>query len=360
MEKYKVDFAKLDKERPIGVSGLMRVKNDGEFVAASIESCIEALDELIIVYDDSEDNTEEVIKLKQKKYSDKIKVYHYGPQISSHNLSDSEIDTLMELPEDSPHLLATYYNWTMAKVTYRYAFKIDADQIYFSEKLKMICDLYRSQETQKVFVSEKIIYSYFEFLNRLFFHLSPKTYPLFSHLLFGDYMAKRVQSYIFKRICNDKIISSFSGLNIFVDEKIMIPLGRFCDGIQPPTNGSGDHIFFKPSSQNRYVAWPQKMYHRIIEIMKPSNKMYFGGGFLWLHLNPNRKSVIKTNRISYKGHTICYDNFINCNFFDLYLKYNLTASYEMKFYIYQSLLADKSVIEKNIIKYQDLLLQIKA
>ena len=97
MEDYKVDFTLLDKERPIGVSGLMRVKNDGDFVSLSIDSCITALDELVIVYDDSEDNTEEIILKKQAEYPSKIKVYHYEPQICSHNLSDSEIGQCQKL-----------------------------------------------------------------------------------------------------------------------------------------------------------------------------------------------------------------------------------------------------------------------
>ena len=40
-----------------GVSGIMRVKNDGEFIAASIKSCIDALDELVVVYNDCTDNS---------------------------------------------------------------------------------------------------------------------------------------------------------------------------------------------------------------------------------------------------------------------------------------------------------------
>lgn len=45
----------------IGVSGLMRVKNEAEFIALSVESCIDALDELIIVFQDCQDNTPQII-----------------------------------------------------------------------------------------------------------------------------------------------------------------------------------------------------------------------------------------------------------------------------------------------------------
>lgn len=51
-EDYYVDMSFLKKVRPVGVSGLLRVKNDAEFLSDCIESCIDALDELIICYQD--------------------------------------------------------------------------------------------------------------------------------------------------------------------------------------------------------------------------------------------------------------------------------------------------------------------
>ena len=48
-----------DKDREVsysqlknGLSGIMRVKNEARFIADCIDSCIEALDELVIVYND--------------------------------------------------------------------------------------------------------------------------------------------------------------------------------------------------------------------------------------------------------------------------------------------------------------------
>ena len=35
----------------------MRVKNDGQFIERCIESCIDALDELIVVHNDCTDNS---------------------------------------------------------------------------------------------------------------------------------------------------------------------------------------------------------------------------------------------------------------------------------------------------------------
>ena len=43
------------------VAGIMRIKNEGMFVEGCIESCIDALDELVVVYNDCTDNTAEEV-----------------------------------------------------------------------------------------------------------------------------------------------------------------------------------------------------------------------------------------------------------------------------------------------------------
>ena len=88
--QYSVDIASFSQKRRCGVSGILRVKNDAEFLADSIESCIEALDELIIVYNDCTDQSPEIIKIKAKQYCNKIKYYEYKPKIYSNNLSEEE------------------------------------------------------------------------------------------------------------------------------------------------------------------------------------------------------------------------------------------------------------------------------
>ena len=46
----------------MGLSGLMRVKDDALTLEASIDSCIDGLDELIITYNDCTDNSAEIKK----------------------------------------------------------------------------------------------------------------------------------------------------------------------------------------------------------------------------------------------------------------------------------------------------------
>ena len=44
--EYTVDLSQLTKERPLGVTGILRCQNSADFLDACIESCIEGLDEL--------------------------------------------------------------------------------------------------------------------------------------------------------------------------------------------------------------------------------------------------------------------------------------------------------------------------
>ena len=105
-EDYYVDMSFLKKERPVGVSGLLRVKNDAEFLSDCIESCIDALDELVICYQDCTDNAPEIIREKQRKYPDKINVFYYAPFVYYYNLTEEEIKYAFSLPETSIHKAA--------------------------------------------------------------------------------------------------------------------------------------------------------------------------------------------------------------------------------------------------------------
>jgi hypothetical protein len=61
---YKIKYE--NPNRKIGLSGLMRVKDDALTLEASIDSCIDGLDELIITYNDCTDNSAEIIEKKKR------------------------------------------------------------------------------------------------------------------------------------------------------------------------------------------------------------------------------------------------------------------------------------------------------
>ncbi len=120
-----VDFSLFDsKLRNEGISGFMRLRNEAEFLAVSIDSWILYLDELIIVYNDCQDDTESIIQDYINKYPDKIKAFHYIPVVYPQG---SEL--YKHLPSDHFQSLVNYYNFSLSKTTKKWAIKIDGDQV---------------------------------------------------------------------------------------------------------------------------------------------------------------------------------------------------------------------------------------
>lgn len=312
-EEYKINNEPNIRFLRNGVSGLMRVKNEAEFIALSIDSCIDALDELIIVFQKSEDKTEEEIRKKQRQYPDKIKVYFYEPTINSHNLSDEEFEELSKLPNDSVHLLSNYYNYTLSKASYKYALKIDADQIYNKYKLKVICDAYRSESKEKIAIRENISYVMVKFIGMFCFHLVNRVGINFQPQIPSSIL-KLYYSCALKKIKNKKIISSFMGINLYIkDNTPFLPLGNYKNKTFPPFNGIDDHILFTISSDTYYLPSPQKSRHAmykncIIESFSMDKYMYkplgYGRnfvnmGFLWIHVAPLKKNIYLSTKDLY-------------------------------------------------------------
>ena len=153
----------------------MRCQNSADFLDACIESCIEGLDELIAVYHNCTDETANILKRKQSKYPYKIKIFEYQPYIYPIDLTDEQFQETMNLPKDSIHLLSGYTNYAISKVTYRYAIKIDSDQLFFSESFKKYCDAYRTEQKVRINPLEQLAYKlYISYLHNPKKDKSPK------------------------------------------------------------------------------------------------------------------------------------------------------------------------------------------
>lgn len=302
-----VDLAHLKKDRPIGVSGFLRVKNEAEFLSLCIDSCIDALDELIIVYQECEDNSPEIIEQKRRQYPDKIKSFFYRPKVLFTNLSESEFKYVSALPLDSIHTFCNYTNYALSKVTFRYVLKIDADQIYFTDKLKTICDSYRKETKERITISERLaaIHLYiFANITQIFPKLITSRIKC---IVPSNKQVEAYRNYVIKSIINNKNPISFSGINLlYADEKWQLPLSNYSQGLFPPFNGINDTIYLKIDADTYFTPQPLQSenikYHRCVaetfnkdkslrlykSFFKPS-LLY--GGFLWYHAAPLKKSV---------------------------------------------------------------------
>ncbi len=335
----------FSKERPIGISGLLRTKNGADFISDCIDSCINALDELIIVYQESSDDTEKIIIEKQKQYPDKIRFYFYEPKVYSHNLSEEEYDYALNLPKNSIHLLSNYYNFALSKAKYKYAIKIDDDQIYFSDKFKEILDLYKREDKVKILPKEEFAFKYYQKLYKKILK-NPNYLNSFScHFLIPKFFIKNLISYLKKKIQNDKIMTSFSGINLFEDK---IPLGSFeTPDLLSPFNGTFDTVCFPVSSDTYYIPFYDKENNRIIERFKNDNKPMleiFPMGFFWIHLKEMKKLVYEKVKDKYKGKCIKIDEFFNTNFFKLEKKTNYRSFSHLRLIYYISFVSDNRII----------------
>ena len=299
---YMVDLSELERERLCGVSGLMRVKDEARWVAQSIDSCIAALDELIICYQESTDGTEEIVEQKRLQYPDKIRTFFYAPPVYTHNLSKEDFQYAGGLPEDSVHLLSNYYNYTLLKARYRYAVKIDADQIYFSDRLKRLCDAYRNELQQKITLGEYMADKYLEIF-RIILGMSFNMFflRLIDFLPFQKTVFRQYNAYLFKQVCRIKCMTILSGINLSKKNgKWGIAGFKENIGTSLAFNGSGDtfifqisdHTFFSPMYQTydpkevtyKIVYNDYYKKYRIIERFHHNNCLSLYGGFCWYHM----------------------------------------------------------------------------
>ena len=307
-EIYVVDTDTLTRERPVGVSGLLRCKNCEDFLEMCIDSCIDGLDELIAVYHDCTDRTPEILRQKAAQYPDKIRVFEYQPSVYPIDLDEEELEKAKLLPPDSIHTLAGYCNYALSKASYRYAVKIDADQVYFTDRLKHICDAYRSDKKVRFNVAECISYNlyraYVDSFNRI--EMRPfrwlERIALWTHASYASYLEKMIIRY--------KVPVSMSGINLFrKDREWMVGLGQEhpepdSKEILPPFNGVRDTFFFEVSEDRifRYMTETKlDGRHRGVEVMRCPNEI-LDVGFCWFHLRALMKEHEEGYRQSYRKH----------------------------------------------------------
>lgn len=284
----------------LGVTGLMRVKDDADFVGASIDSCIDAIDELVVVYNDCSDNSPEIIERKRREYPNKIKVFEYKPRVYALNLTKEEYEIARGFPEDSPHLLSSYYNFALSKASFSHALKIDADQVYFSEELKELCDIVRvGQPKKRIRYWIGAIFHYYFLLYRF---ISLRRYQYFPIL--PEWMVKVFRNayidYARYKVKIENACISLSGINVVEDEgKWYVPMGWKNDNfnILPPYNGENDHLIFRVSPHTYYKPLVLTYYNMqrnnpysvIEEFVHPYKPMFMG--FAWFHLNSMRRNL---------------------------------------------------------------------
>lgn len=290
MEKYseyRVDFASFGDERPLGVSGVLRCRNSADYLEACIDSSIDALDELVAVYHDCFDETGDILERKRLQYPGKLKVYRYAPFVYSPHLDEDGWAEVRNLSPVSVHLLSGYSNFALSKTTYRYLLKIDSDQVYFTGKLKRLCDAYRSEREVEVGLWECTAFNLFRTYLYAFFREEMQPYRWMERVAVWSYPF--YLSYVEKMVIRKKIAVALSGINLYTEgEEWLVGLGDPSQPVLPPFNGVGDTFVFPMEAGARYERKLQEQdrkgrRYRVIECMDFCATLWYGG-FYWFHL----------------------------------------------------------------------------
>lgn len=272
-----------------GLSGIMRAKNEAHFIEKCIDSCIDALDELIVVYNDCTDSTPEILARKQKQYPDKLKIYSYNHSVLSHNLTWEEFEYAINLPEDSVRLHSNQCNYALSKVSYKYAVKIDPDQIYFADEINKwrdVCNGKIQMKWRVGFVLGWFFMMYISFYRRVSVKLRHPCLQVIPDWLI-NVLKGHYREYIKWKFQKGQVAISCSGVNLFYDDTWYIPFDGY--NIHPPYNGEGDHLIFRLSDKTFFIRhYNDKKPYTVIELFQHPYEVVVADTLFWFHLHANR------------------------------------------------------------------------
>ncbi len=135
IEGYENFFYKMpEKQREVGISAMLRIKNEGSKITECLNSIIDIFDELVVVNNASTDDTLQKVNSYleglSKKERSKVKLIYYPFNISRCGREHYDTD------ENSVHSLVYYYNWCISNCRYSYVAKWDGEMYFIKDKKK--------------------------------------------------------------------------------------------------------------------------------------------------------------------------------------------------------------------------------
>lgn len=110
------------------ITAMLRIRNEGEFLEASVRSISALVDKIVLVDNLSEDRTPVIIQRLLEDYPDIAEAYYYPHAVAR---VGTDHRALSEDPgaQNSPRLLSNYYNWCLEKCKTPFVLKWDGDMI---------------------------------------------------------------------------------------------------------------------------------------------------------------------------------------------------------------------------------------
>ena len=348
-----------NNDRKLGLSGLMRVKDDAATLAQSIDSCIDAVDELIITYHDCTDGSVQIIESKKLQYPNKIIVVPYPYHVIGVGATEEEYEYAKTLPAGHPQLLASYYNNALQYVNFKYVVKIDADQFYFTQAL---------QELRNAIVKgvkqNKLARLCGRLINEVFCQrrgnrrIWSKYHPIhYLQYVFVPIFRKQYLEYAISELLKGNGYLSLSGVNVLrIENQWYSPVTLW------PFNGIGDHLVFEADEKTEFIPWDFKpssgrrtlvdpsMSVMIERFDYPRDKIIFLLGFFWFHLKAMKDNQFVSDLTGHMEELLSIDRFWEVSFNSLMCHLDETRSdyyYKRNFHNFVYNL-DKKTIKDNI------------
>jgi hypothetical protein len=143
----------LTRERPIrsekALSAMIRVKNEAEFLYASVTSIIDEVEEAVLVDNQSTDHSPAIMKQLCADFPQKVRTYDYPYLIRKIGWENWEYAS-DPCRQASPELSASYFNWCKDRCTRSHVLNWDGDMIatdHFHEVVRR----WRESDAQVVF-----------------------------------------------------------------------------------------------------------------------------------------------------------------------------------------------------------------
>lgn len=282
----------MELNKKNGLSGLIRTRNEASLLGPCIDSCIDALDELIVICFDCTDNTLEVLEEKRRQYPDKLRVFEYNHKVLAFDLTQEEFELAKALPDDSPRLYGNLCNWGKSKARYKYLTKIDADQLYFADELKKwrdVCSGAVQLKWRISFIWGWLFMIYFSLYRRVSLRSGKPCLWMIPDWLVRI-LFKSYSDYSKWMLQRGKVLIALSGVNVFKDDRWYVTF----DGvnIHPPYNGEGDTVIFKISDHTywgKYYREDRKPYSVTEVLVDTLNRKLMFSYPVWFHVHANRK-----------------------------------------------------------------------
>jgi glycosyltransferase involved in cell wall biosynthesis len=112
-----------------------------------VRNKIEFFDEIVLVDNNSDDNTWDICKRLYSEFPKKIKIYQYEPVVFK--LRSTDYDSVNE---NSVHCNSYYYNRCFSKANYKFLLKIDDDNLFDPDVLKEIRSTVLSGDLKKIYL----------------------------------------------------------------------------------------------------------------------------------------------------------------------------------------------------------------